>query len=258
MTNPATNDDKLKKRVVRFLTREQSRDSHLAALLHSLKNVGEVYIFGGLLRDITLNGIQSKKSDIDLVFTGSKSRLISILNDYNVVTNKFGGHRILTQHWQVDIWKASESWAFKSGNRPYRNIESLLSTTITSWDSILFDINRSDVIARKSYFEDIESGFLDLVLTENPNKLGMGVKLFRALSDERVKLMSFSVSTAVHDLLAEFGLERFLNYEREHYKSSYVDAYLIQQINNCYARNKIDLLPLDVPHASENLLLFAN
>lgn len=258
MTSTAAKSEDLRRRVIRFLDREYDRDPALVALLNSLKSSNQVYIFGGLVRDIALNGITSKKSDIDLVFTGSKLNIESAVSDYEVNVNKFGGYRLNTKHWQVDIWKASESWAFRNTHCTYKNIESLLDTTITNWDSILFDLQTKRVIARNSYFSEITRGYLDLVLSQNPNKIGMNVKLFRALSDYRVRSVSLAVSSEVREALKAFGLDQILDYERNHYKSSRIDPLVIEQLQFQCENNESDLLPVEISQVSKNLLLFAN
>ena len=52
--------------------------------------------------------------------------------------NKFGGFRIRNAKWDIDIWTMKNTWVFAQGHVDYRNINSLLDTTLMSWDSVLY------------------------------------------------------------------------------------------------------------------------
>ena len=142
---------------------------------------GDVYLFGGVLRDLALLGRKGFNSDIDLVVEGNWSHFVTYLESLNVDKNKFGGYRLTVDGWPVDIWNAKETWAIKQGLVPYKGIASLTETTVLNWDAILMNWRTKNFVYRKNYFEEINSRVLDIVLEKNPNPLGMAVRVFRHL-----------------------------------------------------------------------------
>ena len=106
MTTTAKKSRDLTKRVRRFLLRERRRDEILANLLDCLVSCQDVYLFGGVLRDIALFGISKLEADIDLVYTGTRDAISAVVrtNSFKVEKNKFGGARVETRYWFVDVW----------------------------------------------------------------------------------------------------------------------------------------------------------
>jgi len=142
---------------------------------------GDVYLFGGVLRDLALLGRRGFNSDIDLVVEGNWSNFVSYLESLKAYRNKFGGYRLTIGGWPIDIWNARETWAIKQGLVPYKGIASLTNTTVLNWDAILMSWRTRSFIHRKNYFEEINLRALDIVLEQNPNPLGMAVRVFRHL-----------------------------------------------------------------------------
>ena len=54
---------------------------------------GDVYLFGGIIRDLAIHGGEEFDSDIDLVVEGEWSNLISYISKLGASRNKFGGYR---------------------------------------------------------------------------------------------------------------------------------------------------------------------
>jgi len=142
---------------------------------------GDVYLFGGVLRDLALFGKRGFDSDIDIVVEGNWHNLVSLLEYLKATKNKFGGYRLTIGDWPVDIWSARETWAVKQGIVQYVDIASLTNTTVLNWDAILMNWRTKQFIYRKGYFEEIKSRALDIVLENNPNPKGMAVRVFRHL-----------------------------------------------------------------------------
>lgn len=142
---------------------------------------GGVYLFGGVLRDFALFGRSGFASDIDMVVEGSWSHCVRYLDSLGAEKNKFGGYRIKVGGWPLDIWNAEETWAIRKGYVQYKGISSLTETVVLNWDAILMDWRNRRFIYRPRYFEDINARILDIVLEDNPNPLGMAVRVFRHL-----------------------------------------------------------------------------
>ena len=142
---------------------------------------GELYLFGGVLRDMAMFGRKGFASDFDLVVEGDWVHLTKYLERLGASRNRFGGYRLYVEKWPIDIWAARETWAIRQGFVRYRGIESLTRTTILNWDAILLNWRTKEMIFQPGYFLEIKQHLMDVVLTENPNPLGAAVRAFRHL-----------------------------------------------------------------------------
>ena len=224
MISTATNRNTLAKRVRRFLDREQARDRILANLISRMNTDGSLYLYGGVLRDIALYGIDEFRSDIDIVYVRHRVSfdIARCLEHLSIERNRFDGFRIRTKNWIVDLWEAKRTWAFQQGIREYRSIESLLDTTITNWESILYHVEGNRLICKDSYFDDLRRGYLDVVFDVNPNELGMYIRLFRAFASKDVSVLSQRAARVIGEGVLAHSFEEISDYERSHYFSSYI------------------------------------
>ncbi len=142
---------------------------------------GDVYLFGGVIRDLALLGRNGFNSDIDVVVEGNWSNCVTYLEYLGAHKNKFGGYRLKVGEWPVDIWNARETWAIKQGLVQYKGIVSLTETTVLNWDAILMNWRTRSFIYPNGYLESLQSRMLDIVLEVNPDPLGMAMRVFRHL-----------------------------------------------------------------------------
>ncbi len=142
---------------------------------------GELYLFGGILRDLALLGRRGFNSDVDLVVEGDWMHCAKYLQSLGAHRNKFGGFRLLVAGWPVDIWNAEETWAIREGIVDYKGIISLTETTVLNWDGILMNWRNQSFVCSPQYLEDLRERVLDVILTQNPNPLGTAVRVFRHL-----------------------------------------------------------------------------
>lgn len=184
---------------------------------------GDVYLFGGIIRDIALLGRRGFNSDIDLVIEGNWSHFVSYLESLNAHKNKFGGYRLMVGEWPVDIWNAEETWAIKKGLVQYKGISSLTETTVLNWDAILMDWRTRNFIYRKNYFEDIRSRTLDIVLEENPNPLGMFVRVLRHLCLKNAKKISPAAARYLAKNTKKYSYDEIKSCEINSYNDSMIE-----------------------------------
>lgn len=189
MIDIAINNQSFKKRVVRFF--DSPRRTEVVDFIKRLSGFGEVLVFGGLLRDIALFGAKSFNSDIDLVVDCSADELACFFFQGDLIfsKNKFGGYRVEVGGWTIDAWPIRETWAFKKNHVTYTGRDSLLLTTITNWDAVIFSFKDKKIISSPSYLECLRLGELEIVLTENPNKAGVLMRVIRAICDKRAKIL---------------------------------------------------------------------
>ena len=246
MTRTATKSSDLAKRVKRFLSRERDRDRVLLHLLDCLNSLHDVYLFGGVLRDIALFGIERLESDIDLVSEGSRDQIRSVVeaNRFRFTRNKFDGFRVETERWFVDIWSAEDTWAFRKGGRRYDGIESLLSTTITNWESILCRLNGCRLIHGENYFKDINDRYLHVVFDKNPNPLSMYVRILRTYAYKDTAVLSSKAAWVLNAALRTYSFEDLSAYERVHYPVPYIRRAVYELFRD-RVQNP-DLLPVKV------------
>ena len=174
-------------------------------------------MFGGLLRDIALFGGKDFNSDIDLVIDCSADMLADFFveNERLFYRNKFGGYRLEVGGWAVDVWPIHETWAFKTKQVCYKDRSSLLLTTITNWDSVIYSFKDGRIISDMSYLESLRSGELDIVLIANPNEAGVLVRVIRAICDKRAKILMPKLLGYLKDELPHWTASQVVSAQEE-------------------------------------------
>ena len=203
----------------------QWRDiSHLLDYLSDICVYGDIYIYGGMLRDIALLGIDGFTSDIDLVVESDWETVSKELFEKGGELNKFGGMRIAIDGLDhpIDIWDAKNTWAFKNNYLVYRDISSLLDSTMFNWDSILMCWKTKSIVHSEKYFEDLNNRHLDLVFAENPNPIGMLVRAFRHILNKDALSASDSLINYLVKESKKYSFSQVYNSERASYLSEYV------------------------------------
>ncbi len=200
------------RRVKGFLASTDSHAPGVSSLFRDLNPIGEVLLFGGLLRNAALFGLTNFRSDIDVVVAGSKAEsLARVLDRFGPVRNSFGGYRLRLDSFQVDIWTLDSTWAFRKGLVKGETVEDLLQTTFFNWDAIAYSLNSGTLYSKDGYIEEIRGSFLDIVLSVNPNPIGMlkrTVNLIKATSAVlSPSLVTFVLDTVEQNLRtnAHFG-----------------------------------------------------
>ena len=183
---------------------------------------GELYLFGGILRDVAMSGGKGFASDFDLVVEGDWVHLTGYLEKLGASRNRFGGFRLYVEGWSVDIWGARETWAIREGLVQYRGIESLTRTTILNWDAILLNWRTGEVICPPDYFSDIQRCLMDVVLPENPNPLGAAVRVFRHLCSRRAEL-TVKAAKYLSDAARNYSPETIVRTEKASYSQRVID-----------------------------------
>lgn len=253
--NPVLKTDDLRRRLQRLLASESPRvpalsqpdlfisnqdvaslDGAVAAnsvadLLDFLAEVmsdGELYIFGGVLRDLALFGKSGFKSDLDLVVEGDWSNLTAFFDHLGVPRNKFGGYRFAFEDWLVDIWNAEETWAIKQGFVKYDGIYSLTETTVLNWDAILMNWRTKSFIHPPKYFEGVRDQIMHVVLKENPNPLGMAVRVLRHLCHKNARSLSVPTAEYLMAVTSQYTYNELHMAERSSYGLTYISKDMYQ------------------------------
>jgi hypothetical protein len=184
---------------------------------------GDVYLFGGILRDLALLGQRGFVSDIDLVVEGDWGHCVAYLQSLGARRNKFGGYRFEVAGWPVDIWNASETWAIRQGLVSYSGIASLARTTILNWDAILMNWRTRCFIHRPNYLEELRARALDIVLEENPNPLGMVTRVFRHLCLKDARRVTAKAARFLASATTRFHFQEIRDEELRSYGVSAIE-----------------------------------
>jgi len=292
---PVESSDNLRERVVRLL-REPAKNSNridqltldlppindesetdypsksISGFLDFITDVmpdGDVYLFGGILRDMALFGKRGFNSDIDLVVEGHWPQFALYLDSLKAEKNKFGGYRLMVGGWPVDIWNAKETWAIKQGLVPYKGIASLTETTVMNWDAILMNWRTRNFICRKNYFEEIKSRALDIVLEKNPSPLGMAVRVFRHLCLKDAKKITPFAARYLANSTKNYSFEEIKNAEIKSYGNTVIKSAIYRFFENIDTSKKQSLehqfsiasnivmgeLELNEPESSRSMIL---
>ena len=189
---------------------------------------GDLYLFGGVLRDLALSGRKGFTSDIDIVVDDDDwTHLVKYLRSHGVTQNRFGGFRLKVNKWPIDIWTARETWAIREGLVEYHGIESLTETTILNWDAILLNWRTKRIICNPNYFRQIRGRVMDIVLTENPNPLGAAVRAFRHLCLKDAKELTIRAARYLADAAHEYPDETIVQSEIDSYRDSIIDPAIL-------------------------------
>lgn len=249
MVDVAANAEALSRRVRYFVKKERTEDSRLAQLLDEIE--APAYLFGGVVRDLALygkRGLADRDADIDIV-CAARGRVanrffVRLEQQKDVVRNRFGGFRLATRRWNVDLWAAQDTWAFREGKFGYESVESLLETTITNWEAVLFRLDGGSLMYKDRYFKDIQDGYLDVVFSENPNSLGMYVRIVRACIDWPVQYLSEKMRNVVRGAMETYSLEELMSYEREHYRHRYINEREYGRVTSAVLASRAGAVPI--------------
>lgn len=201
-------------RINRFLSSKTLGREEVGDFINNLKETGDIALFGGMLRDLSIEGNTEFNSDIDLVITScSDDELDRTLVPYEPIKNKFGGYRISLSKWKIDIWQLKSTWAFKMGYVEEGSFESLYKTTFFDWDGIAFDIKRKKIIAIDSYIERLHSGILDINLEQNPNPIGNVIRAFRYCEKYNAQFSS-KLARYIYTSINNINEEQLVSFER--------------------------------------------
>ncbi|ELQ5994499.1 hypothetical protein R2203_000595 [Cronobacter dublinensis] len=218
-TNIAYRHDLLKRRIEAYF---KSCDERIAAreMIMRLAAHSHAWIFGGMIRDIGLYGTKGFTSDIDIVINTTRHALLADLqrlaiNDYCL--NKYGGVRFRYQNIDFDIWCLADTWAFRENLIPLESEQSLLKTTLMSWDAVLYGLHNRTLSSPENYLDELQQRRLELVLGHTPNETGALVKILRTIYGKQVGKIGPRLGAYLQEQLAHYYDDMLLRYEHAHY-----------------------------------------
>lgn len=189
---------------------------------------GNVYLFGGILRDLAMFGRRGFTSDIDLVVDGEWVHVQNYLRAIDASVNRFGGFRLMVDGWPIDLWSAQETWAIRRGFVQYTSIWSLTKTTILNWDAILFNWDTKRILCGPDYFTDVQERTMDIVLSENPNPLGAAIRAFRHLCMNDAKKITLRATKFLSTAARQYSTREIIESEALSHYHRVIDPGVIR------------------------------
>ncbi len=180
MTDITPSISHIKRRVDDYLWRDNSKSTvRLRETLEEFSQIGDVYIFGGMVRDFTRKHATKFSSDIDLVLDAPPKKVSEFAKKVGAIRNRFGGFGLKTPLWRVDFWALRNTWAHQAGYVNIRSADDLLKCTFFDIDAILYDVNSRKVLVHDGYVDSILSKKIDVNLLPNPSVEGNLVRAVR-------------------------------------------------------------------------------
>ena len=163
----------LRKRVSDFLAAEGGHGRPLNQALQEIAERGRgAYLFGGMLRDLMIQGVSKDPRDLDIVVAELTPELESYLKPHLKKRTRFGGLEVSVGHWDLDIWELASTWAFREQLTSSRNFEDLPKTTFLDLQAIVLELShdsgRPGRIVESGFFEAIRQRTLDVNFEANP------------------------------------------------------------------------------------------
>lgn len=157
-------------------------DKHPPAkdLFEGLKQLGNVYLIGGVLREYRDNDGIDVLRDIDMIVDIPEQPYKQFLDSYMPEVNVFGGYKICCSGLIVDIWRLEQTWAYANHKIICKDkdyVSNLVRTVFLNMDAIVYDLQR-DIWYDSGYLNALNEGVLDVVLKENPQ---IGLNIIRSL-----------------------------------------------------------------------------
>lgn len=140
-------------------------------LFQMLEKTGDIYLIGGVLREFKDNEDIKELRDIDIVIDIKiEENWKKILCEFQTDRNTFGGYKLVCSNLIVDVWPLEETWAYRNHiiQCDFNEYAARLEDTVfLNIDAIIYDL-KNDIWYDKGYRQAMQSGILDVVLTDNP------------------------------------------------------------------------------------------
>lgn len=225
---------------MKTILRQKIRDfygEHLDTVLH-LQQIWFLgkggCLFGGAIRDIMLD---VPPNDLDIVVHKMTPELAKYLQKFPYKENYFGGYKIQTKEFEMDVWSLEEHWAFQKGhvcNDPV-SFDNLPKTTFLNINAVAAELNLVSLnidIVENGFFDCIKNKQLDINLEKTKN---IQYSLFRAF--RFFHQFNFSLSLRLRKHFQNHGIcvDAYLKYQMKNfgkiiYDKEYIDNWYIHTI----------------------------
>lgn len=180
---PVTTEHELRERVEAYLADPALGGPEISETISRLRPLGDVAIFGGMLRDLARGGAGAFRSDVDLVVDCEAEELDRFVRDLPVARNKFGGYRFVGRRFAYDLWALPNTWAVREGHVAAQGLADLTKTTFFDCDAVVYDAGTRAIHWSDGYLDQLQARTVEINLEDNPNRLGVLARTLRILYD---------------------------------------------------------------------------
>lgn len=245
----------LQRKIRSFFRPTSTEQSEISQFVQMASQRCDLFVVGGLLRDLLIHGQRKFSSDIDLVVHQiSPSDFEGWMNEFHGEPNRFGGYSINVGPAKFDLWLLENTWAHVAGHHHVQKPEDLHHTTFFDWDCILYSVGHNKIIADPGYFERVRSRILDIRLEQNPNPLGNAVRALRYACKYDARFSQRLVSHVAREI-RDHGWNSLVSYERKSFHTQYLESLngeLLSRSLNEYDHNS-RIQPFQVSKAPKQL-----
>lgn len=226
----------LRKRFRRLLydrNTKEERDQLRTLLSYFGREEWEVYLFGGLLRDIATQGPFALPRDIDLVVSDSTLKEIKVDFRRKIEgENRFGGLSMRFGGWGVDVWPVSETWAFKEHWDGEVTPTELPKTTFLNVEAVVMRLSpipgRGRPVYENGFFDALRNRVLLINFKENPHPESCIARTFVTAANLRYKI-GYNLSKYIYNNIESVGIDQIIDYQIDHYGRVCLDYERIEK-----------------------------
>lgn len=239
----------LKERIQRFLNCKCYERQDVRAVISSIESLGDIAIFGGVPRDLSLYGNNCYLNDVDLVVNTDKVKdLETALSPYMPFRNAFGGYRVSCGKWKLDVWPLQSTWAFRSGEIHCGGLGDLVHTTFFNWDAIVYVVSKDKIYCSKNYLESLQRCILDINHQPNPNPMGTTIRTLRYVKTKNARL-SPRLATYLLERIHRFDISAICSAEIRSYHRPVISEqwlhYVCERLHH-YVSHDLDASPFSI------------
>jgi hypothetical protein len=212
---------------------KKKRDQLRTLLSYFGRETWEVYLFGGLLRDIATKGPFALPRDIDLVVGDSTLEEIK-LDFRNKVEgeNRFGGLSMRFGDWSVDVWPISETWAFKEHWNGGIAPAELPKTTFLNVEAVAMGLSpipgHGRPVYENGFFDALRERTLSVNFEKNPYPESCIARTFVTAASLRYKIGT-DLCEYIYEKSKRIGVGRIIEYQNNHYGRVHLDSGRIEK-----------------------------
>ncbi len=203
-------------------------------LIKFLENHGEIFLFGGAIREYNDSRFENMPRDFDIVIKKytENINLDEVLTNFSYKKNRFEGYKINVDSLEFDVWEIENTWAFREEKVKCRKDEyskKLQDTVFLNIDSVVYNLTRKKLYDYE-YEKAMKSRVLDVLLEENPYK---ELNMIRAILFKRKYNMSLSNKLIMlfHSFIHQNNdyLEKLYQEQLKHYKFYIIDKKSLEK-----------------------------
>lgn len=213
---------------IRSLVRLLQKDDAVSLLIKSCNQIGEAFLFGGLVRD-SMFGSSGAFGDLDIFVSGPLDVDFATMISQASRRTNFGGIRLVVGKFDVDIWELPKSYAFRMESGRSISIPSLLDTVCFSTDAVAVSLMDSRIISSSKFRRTLRTRRFEFVKMPLAVEMLQVVRIARLIVKNRV-LPNTDVARYFLEGVKEYGRETLVKADADKWKSRKIlDQLLVDQ-----------------------------